>query len=464
MPANEEFLDSKGANMAKEGGLISKESRTPLCPEHEVPCQIRQEAEGVFAYHTDVTRHRFPIEETDMYQYVINYPRFFQWFARNGLGLECQEGDVDGDNFVVWASTRCSEESLNLILVPASKDGTLGRLFTLLSELKSPRNSLIVTHDSIQEQHGTAIELLSGGFTTCCRTQDLGNNAIREAVLKLSLFRSRVERTFVNLHELALDQINFGLDDKKYVDDKSITSALFAALKSEDWTEFEKLCRYVFSRLMPSSLHGYGKGDTGRLPDSVGILPNEKNEPDRFVLFDAKSLTSLAKDRFYFDRSDPAKYVDYVETANQVRKYASFGGITLLFVAPGYSVKNATNFVTELNREIGQRGISGQVETEFLTLGALTILYLASSDIAQATVMKSKDPTGDFERLLFSPIQLVSHLTRRSTEPEGFPHLTQHGAIIVDESIVQNLLVDFYGGNEQYDSYFEHYHELAKKV
>ncbi len=461
VPGNAQVLAHPLTEQAIGDGVLVKQARTITCAKHQRACSIREEEDTLIAYHVEEGGCRFEINRTETYQFIIDYRKLFLWLATQGLQLECREANVSNDNHVVWGRTESQFGPLNLHLLPRLKEGGIGRLFQLLAEQEPPKTSLLVFADPVKQEWTGGIVLLTHGFSVHSRLGDLTDENYRLGVLRECGFVGSVEQSLADLQDLAVGQIELGLDPSDYSDEFATAARLQNSFRTQDWAEFESLCRYAISRMMPMALSGYGKGDYGRLPDSLGIIPNKFGVAELATLFDAKSLQQFAKAAFLFGADDPHKYADYLKTAEELRRRVRFEECTLLFVAPGYSPENLEHFLKDLRDETRNREVTLPFGVILLELGALVVLFRALSDPAQQVVLKTKDPTGEFERILFNPDKVIALLQEQGHEPPHHAKLAPLNGVIVDEQVVARLLGEFLGGEEQFSHYFEEYRKLA---
>ncbi len=461
IPGGAGLLKHPLSEQAFEEGVLVKQDHAVTCDKHQRACKVRWEGDTLIAYHAEEGGCRFEIDETETYQFIIDYRKLFLWLATQGLQLECREEGVRNDNHVVWGHTESEFGALNLYLLPRLKEDAIGRLFKLLFEQEPPKTSLLVFADPVQQEWTGGIVLLTHGFAVYSRLRDLRDENYRRGMLSETGFVVTVERSLADLQELAVGQIEFGLDPDDYSNEFVTAARLQESFRTQDWAEFESLSRYAVSRLMPMALSGYGKGDYGRLPDSLGVIPNESGVPELATLFDAKSIKQFAKAAFLFGTDDSHKYADYIRTAEILRKRVRFEVCTLLFVAPEYSPENLEHFLRNLRDEALNREVTLPFGVILLELGALVVLFRALSDPAQQVVLKSKDPTGEFERTLFNPRRLLDLLQKQGHETPHQARIAPLQGVIVDEQVVASLLGAFLGGEERFSHYFEEYRKLA---
>ncbi len=153
--------------------------------------------------------------------------------------------------------------------------------------------------------------------------------------------------------------------------------------------------------------------------------------------------------------------VSQVETAGRLRGWVRFEGITLIFVAPEFSHMNMVNFLEEFHTLLKDKGVGVPVGTVFFQLDALAIVFLARSDPTQDVVLKSRDPKGEFERMLFDVPRLLEFIGKQKQKPEGLAKLGQYGGLLVTQDVVEGLLHRFYEKRERYAPYFERYRALV---
>ena len=178
------------------------------------------------------------------------------------------------------------------------------------------------------------------------------------------------------------------MDAHVFSDDRAVYGKLLESIKTNDWTLFEKLSRYAIMSLIPMPLSGYGEGDSGRLPDSIGILPDQNGEPENIVLFDAKAIISINKEKFNFKSDDKNKYGDYAQNASILGKNIKFEDIIILFIAPDFSQKNLISFSSGIQDECKKRHISHPVGCVFITFDALCTLFKIASDSLHGAIFK----------------------------------------------------------------------------
>lgn len=451
-----------GWKEALNAGVVLREERAVPCTRHDVvKCSIETVNGRMYAYHANPTC-RFEIAEGDTYQYIIDYKSLFGWVCEELIGCKCERSQVGLDSYLVWALTRYKDLEFNLILAPRAKDGTIGRLYDLVSNLKQNGPSLVVTHDPMTEAQKYNVQRLSSGFANLVSVMDVGNSGYMHGLLIRCTFQAEILRKVMSIRGLALRQMDFGLDMGMDSDSQKISADLMSSYHSQDWARFEKLCRYAISFLLPSALEGYGATDSGKLPDSVGVLPDDKGKPSRFVMFDAKALESFAKDKFLFRGQDPSKYVDYVETAEKVSSHLKFDEVTLVFVAPDFSMPNILDFSRKVVLETRRRRISIPTGIIFLRLGSLVVLLLAQTDPSHAAVIRSKHPDGSYERLLFSPADIIRLLSDQKLLDGERGTLATQDAVVLDEATVETILSSLYQGDSHYAEFFKRFRQIAQ--
>ena len=462
VPGNHDILVSDDAKAAIERRIIVRSERRVFCAEHEVACKVKPQGGRLVAYHTEVSPHHYEIADADTFQYIIDYQKLLSYVAYEILGFTLVEDSIGEDDEFVWGDCDIDGLRLHLVLMPTLKDRSTDHLYGHIGSLKSLISVLVLAHEDLPEDRLGAFRILTSGFGISSSISSMKNTGFHTLLTRQCRFIATVERSLSQLRSHALKQMDFGLDLQKYGDERAIAPALLNASMGKDWVEFEKLCRYVFSRIVPCALKGYGQGDFGRLPDSLGILPDDNGQPSRIVLFDAKALVSDQKDRYSFGKDVVSKNVDYVEAAERLSKKLAFEEMTLLFVAQSFSVENLDNFERNLMDEIGRRDIRKQVRVVFLTLDALIILFFMDSDQSQSVISRSKDPSGRFKRILFSSNELREYVAEKKIpDASGFlQHLK--GGSLIDETLLRHIVVTFFAREDQYAPYFEEYRLLAR--
>lgn len=461
IPGNHDILVLDDAKAAIERKILVKSERRIFCGEHEVVCKVKQEGDKLVAYHTEVTPHHYEIVDTDTYQYSIDYRELLSYVAEEVLGCRLVDGSTEEDNEFAWGDCDADGFRVHLVLMPVLKERTIDHLYGHISDTKSLVSVLVVAYEDLPEDRLGAFRILTSGFGISSSISSIKDSGFRTLLVRHCRFLASVEKNLSQLRSHALQQMDFGLDLQKFGDERMIAPALLSASVGKDWVEFEKLCRYVFSRVVPCALKGYGKGDFGRLPDSLGILPDDSGQPSRMVLFDAKALVSNEKDTYSFGKDVVSKNVDYVEAAERLSKKLAFENMTLLFIAQSFSAENLGNFERNLMEEISRRSIAKRVDVVFLTLGALIILFFMDSDQSQSVISRSKDPSDRFKRILFSSNDLREFmLEKKIPDASKFMRHMRIGSLI-DETLLRQIVVTFFAREDQYVSYFEEYRRLA---
>jgi hypothetical protein len=123
---------------------------------------------------------------------------------------------------------------------------------------------------------------------------------------------------------------------------------------------------------------------------------------------------------------------------------------------------NILDFSRKVVLETRRRRISIPTGIIFLRLGSLVVLLLAQTDPSHAAVIRSKHPDGSYERLLFSPADIIRLLSdQKLLDGERGPLATQD-AVVLDEATVETIPSSLYQGDSHYAEFFKRFRQIAQ--
>ncbi|HZY92567.1 MAG TPA: hypothetical protein VFG07_07360 [Thermoplasmata archaeon] len=442
--------------------VLSRTSQRVYCAEHETDCEVERRGGALVAYHAEGGVHQFEVTEEDTFHYVVSFPETVRFTSKRLFGDSATVSEVSENHDMASALVEVGRERIRLILVPKASRGTEGAIYSRLAEMTGTRAAGIIAFDLDIDKCSGPVHLLSKGYAGICLTSFFEEAGYASSFSRECLQRAGIERVSLDLFGSAHASIGYDIEPAVCSDTSRFVGSLLESCRAHEWKAYERLCRFALSRLYASPLEGFGAEDSGRLPDSVAILPDNNGRPDRFVIIDSKSLLSARRERFRFERTDPAKYLSYVQNADALSNRIDLHRVTLLFVAPEYSPENCEAFVSDFRTEREKARLQLPTDVVFLTHTALAVLYLTFASPTHSVVLKSKDPHGEFERLMISPRELqIKHLVDGGAP---CPRFQGEGYVILHPDDIGPIFNHILQNPDYFAAHYETYRRLSKQL